>query len=83
MSTITRPISRLIFRSICRPAHLDRYNGLVSTDKSVEHRSMCRSIYRSKGAQNTHDTGEGTMESEILGRSRFCSLLEFQLRDIL
>ena len=51
MLTITRPISRLTYRSIRRPTHLDRYIGLVlvdmSTNISVEHRSICRPICRS------------------------------------
>ena len=36
------------------PIYLDRYIGRVSVDISVEHRSICRPIYRSRGAQNTH-----------------------------
>ena len=29
----------------------------MSTDTSVDSRSICRPIYRSRGAQNTHDPG--------------------------
>ena len=58
-----RPISRLICRLICRPTHLDRYIGRVSVDLSTaisvdmssDTRPICLPIYRSRGAQNTHD----------------------------
>ena len=69
--SLGRYLSRLIRRSICRPTHLDRsYRPSVgryvdrhislasvdmSTDTSVESRSMCRPIYQSRAAQNTHD----------------------------
>ena len=35
--------------------HIDRYSTDMSTDTLVESRSICRPIYRSRGAQNTHD----------------------------
>ena len=35
--------------------HIDRYLTDMSTDTSIESRSICRPIYRSRGAQNTHD----------------------------
>ena len=35
--------------------HIDRYSTDMSTDTSVDGRSICRPIYRSRGAQNTHD----------------------------
>ena len=52
-----------IRRSISRPTylgrhidrHIDRHSTDMLTDTSVESRSICRPIYRSRGAQNTHD----------------------------
>ena len=46
------------YRSTYRPTldrYVDRHIGRVSTDISVESRSICRPIHRSRGAQNTHD----------------------------
>ena len=45
------------FSVICRPTHLDRHIGRASTDTRPICRSMsiCRPIYRSRGAQNSHD----------------------------
>ena len=35
--------------------HIRRHSAHMSTDISVECQSICRPIYRSRGAQNTHD----------------------------
>ena len=35
--------------------HIGRVSTDMSTDISVESRSICRPIYQSRGAQNTHD----------------------------
>ena len=66
ISTDAQPICRSIRRprSTYRPS-VDRYVGQhigrasvdMSTDTSVEYRSISRPIYRSRGAQNTHDPG--------------------------
>ena len=59
MSTLTRPISRLIHRSIRQLTNLGRFIGWelvnISSDISVECLSICLTIYQSRGAQNTHD----------------------------
>ena len=55
MSTDT---SRLIYRPSV-DQHVDRHIGRASVDMSTDTRPICRSIsrpiYRSRGAQNTHD----------------------------
>ena len=48
-STYRATLDRYVGRQI------DRYSTDMSTDTSVESRSICRPIYRSRGAQNTHD----------------------------
>ena len=50
ISTDTRPIRWPTYRSTLG-RYVDRYIGRVLTDTTVE----CRPIYRSRGAQNTHD----------------------------
>ena len=44
-------------RPIYRPSvgrHIDRHIGRASVDMSTDTRPICRPIYRSRGAQNTH-----------------------------
>ena len=69
-----------IYRSTYRSTldrYVDRHIGRVSTDMStnisVESRSICRPIYRSRGAQNTHDPSKLT---------RNCFMLDHNLYDL-
>ena len=63
-----------ISRSTYRPRidryvdrHIDRHSTNMPTDTSVESRSIRRPIYRSWGAQNTHDpSNERGKESAII-----------------
>ena len=41
--------------SICWPTYRSTISRYMSTDTSVECQSICRPIYQSRGAQNTHD----------------------------
>ena len=63
ISTDARPVCRRIYRATYLGRHIDRHSTNMSTDISVDtrpicrpiRRSICRPIYRSRGAQNTHD----------------------------
>ena len=47
-------------RYVCR--HINQY----STDTLVEYRLICRLIYRSRGAQNTHDPNNLPFDNKLL-----------------
>ena len=83
MSTITqliyigRYMSTNTSRSTYRPTlnhlkHLSRHIDRYSTDTSIESRSICRPIYRSRGAQNTHDPRTHTLIEKSRARSSRC-----------